>query len=283
MEVSLRSTALATARHSLVLAVAAIAVACTRPSATTTTAVVPAGVAAVAVDDSANDQRSHVVADSLRARIIARADWSDAPDSCDPGVLRTFSADTSATQRMATEEEIRRLEEIIVGYGLDTPLDTRAGHELLHEVVAWEAGGGNLRWDAKAGEPDHHALAPGLGGRFTNQATKKCERYVQGDAVTVAIPALSHFVPPTVTGVRLRVLAGETELASARTAAGTQPFSYVHVGPVVLWRDYALVSTRRISQGAPSSRDAVPDVGNATYLMHRGRDGWRLLVIARTW
>jgi hypothetical protein len=286
MEVSLRATALATARRSLVLAVAAVGtVACARPSATTTTEVAPVSgaAAAVAVDDSANDQRSHVVADSLRARIIARADWSDAPDSCDPGVLRTFSADTSVTLRAATEGDIRRLEEIVVGYGLDTPLDTRAGHELLREVVAWEAGGGNLRWDAKAGEADHHALAPGLGGRFTNQATKKCERYVQGDAVTVVIPPLSHFVPPTVTGVRLRVLAGDPELAAARTAAGTQPFAYVHVGPVVLWRDYALVSTRRITEGARSTRDAVPDVGNATYLMHRGRDGWRLLVISRTW
>ena len=52
---------------------------------------------------------------------------------------------------------------MIFGVDVDVRL---AGHELLREVVAWEAGGGNLRWDARPGEPDRRALAPGLGGRF---------------------------------------------------------------------------------------------------------------------
>jgi hypothetical protein len=229
----------------------------------------------------------HLVADSLRALILARADWSDAPDSCDPAVLRTFSADTSAAQRARTEEIIGRLEELVVSYGLDTPLDTDAGHELLAAVTVWESGGGTLLWDSKAGERARSALAPGLGGRFRNAQTQRCERLLSTNEVTVVVPALSRFTPPKPKGVRLRVLSGEPALTAARTAAAGRAFSYVRVGPLVRWQDYALVTTRRVNEAGTASTAAADaglnDVGNSTYLLHRGTDGWRLLVIARTW
>lgn len=279
-EVVLRTTAVV--RLSSLAFTAATLAACARSAATTRVEPTPA-----VADVDSSDLRAHGIADSLRAQIIARADWSVAPDSCDPGVLRTFTMDSTSTLQARTTAGIERLEQLIVSYGLDTPLDTRAGHELLREVVAWEAGGGNLRWDAKPGEPDRHALAPGLGGRFRNPQTKRCERYVQNDAVTIALPAVTHFVPPTVTGVKVRVVAGGPALLAARTSAGAaNPFSYVRVGPVVLWRDYALVTTRRVTEAGTAAGAAgapAPDVGNATYLLHRGTDGWRLLVISRTW
>ena len=105
-----------------------------------------------------------------------------------------------------------------------------------------------------------------------------------GSEVTIAVPAVSRFTAPKVQGVKVRVLSGEPALAAARAAAGARPFAYVRVGPLVRWRDYALVTTHRVTEGATAAADAsMPDVGNATYLLHRAADGWRLLVIARTW
>ena len=109
------------------------------------------------------------------------------------------------------------------------------------------------------------------------------------DSVTVALPALTRFTAPTVKGVRLQVVTGAPALLAARVKAGAaNPFSYVSVGPVVLWRDYALVTTRRVTEAgttavASGAGAPAPDVGNAAYLLHRGADGWRLLVIANTW
>ena len=96
------------------------------------------------------------------------------------------------------------------------------------------------------------------------------------------MPALSRFTPPKPKGVRLRVLSGEPALIAARTAAAGRAFSYVRVGPLVRWQDYALVNEAGTASAAAADA-GLNDVGNSTYLLHRGADGWRLLVIARTW
>ena len=269
----------------LVLFAGAAVAGCARPAARSTAAPEPAAGAA------GEEARAHALADSLRARILAIAAFTEFPgDSCNPGTLRTFPKDTTQAARAGTDEIVERLERLVVVQGVENPLDTPAAHDLLRTVVLWEAGGLRPRWDVARGGEDRRAIAPGLVGEFRNPATGKCESYVAADTATVVIPEVPNFRIPEVTGVRLSLYTGEAGLKQARDAffakqGASDPnslFTYTRVRAAVVWRDYAVVAVNRPAE----SRGIQPlsaGGGGASYIFHRVGDEWRLLSIVRSW
>jgi hypothetical protein len=228
-------------------------------------------------------------ADSLRARILAAGQWTDLEgDSCTVGVLRTFAADSAGNARVTAD--VAALEWLIIARGVDNPIDTPAGHDLMRTVAAWEAHSTRPRWDVRPGETPRQAIAAGLGGTFRNPETKKCESFLPGDTATIVLPALTRFTPPRTSGVRLTLYYGEDGVKRARDAfyagIGSRDslavLTYSKVRAAVLWRDYAVVAVNR-----PAERRGVQQLdrglGGATYLFHHVGGEWRLLSIVRTW
>ena len=238
--------------------------------------------ASVAYDES----RALARADSLRAALLARAGWQTDADSCDPGTLRIFPGDTTSAARKQTEETIATLEELIVSRGLDAP----PSPELLRTIVAWESSGERPRWDVAAGErAERRALAPGLGGRFRNPNSRRCESYVSLDSATFVVPVVARFEAPRVKGVHITVLAGDSAFRAARTAhfaretKADATFDYARVAPLLTWGDYGLATVRRQSEFRSGETAVRNDAVSASYLFHRAGGEWRLLVIARSW
>lgn len=265
------------------LAVLALTLAGAGCAARSAAAPAPAPVSASVAYDEA---RSRGRADSLRTTLLARAGWQTDADSCDPGTLRIFPGDTTAAARGATEETIGALEELIVGRGLDEPRSP----ELLRAIVAWESSGERPRWDVAAGErADRRAMAPGLGGRFRNPNTRRCESYVALDTTTFVVPAVLGFTPPRVKGVRIGVLVGDSAFRAARAAYFTREsrpdatLDYARVAPYVTWGDYAVATVRRQSEFRNGERAVRNDAVSASYLFHRAAGEWRLLAVARSW
>ena len=59
-------------------------------------------------------------------------------------------------------------------------------------------------------------------------------------------------------------------------------FTYTKIWPVIVWRDFAVVTVNRPAEDkatVPLPRGA----GGSTYIFHRAGSEWRLLVISRTW
>jgi hypothetical protein len=271
----------------LVLLAGAVSAGCARPAARSTAAT-PEGAAAVGA--AGEEARAHALADALRGRILASAEFTEFPDDCHPGTLRTFPKDTPQAARARTEELVERLERLVVVQGVENTLDSPAAHDLLRTVVLWEAGGLRPRWDVARGGEDRRAIAPGLVGEFRNPATAKCESYVAADTATVVIPEVADFRAPSVQGVRLSLYMGEAGLKQARDAffakqGASDPnslFTYTRVRAAVVWGDYAVVAVNRPAE----SRGIQPlsaGAGGASYVFHRVGEEWRLLTIVRSW
>jgi len=279
----------ASLRPALLVLLAGVALAaCARPATQVNAANAASAAAPGAVGEEA---RAHAFADTLRARILAIAAFTEFPDdSCNPGTLRTFPKDTVEKARAGTDAIVERLERLVVAQGVEGSLDTPEAHDLLRTVVVWEAGGERPRWDVPAGGPDRRAIAPGLAGEFRNPATGKCESYVPVDTATVVLPPVTNFRAPEMEGVRLSVYVGEEGLKQARetffkTVGATDAssiFTYTRVRAAVVWRDYAVVAVNR-----PAESRAVQELpagaGGASYIFHRVGKEWRLLTIARSW
>jgi len=257
--------------------------ACARPATQAATAAAPGALG--------EEERAHAFADTLRARILAIAAFTELPnDSCNPGTLRTFPKDTIEAARAGTDAIVERLERLIVTQGVENSLDTPEAHELLRTVVLWEAGGERPRWDVGAGGPDRRAIAPGMVGEFRNPATGKCESYVDIDTATVVVPQVTDFRIPEVEGVRLSLYVGEAGLKEARDRFFAQVgandpnslFTYTRLRAAVVWRDYAVVAVNRPAESR-GVRPLSTGAGGASYLFHRVGNEWRLLAIARSW
>ena len=226
-------------------------------------------------------------ADSLRGFLLGRAEWVElAGDSCNPGTFRSFrrdSADTAAVTR-ATE----MLERAIVVSGVDQPLTSRASHELIRTVIAWEADLARPAWDVTGNEPPRPAMSPGLGGQFLNAATGACDRYVRLDGLTFVIPDVGDFTPPRFKPGQADIVKGDSGLKAARdrffaTHDESDPiFTYTRLGPIVVWGDYGLVTVNRPAE-LKGIRPLDTGAGGATYIFHRVRNEWRLLSIVRSW
>lgn len=239
----------------------------------------------------AEEAARHARANALRARILAATTWENPGQGapCDPGALRTFSADSGRAYAQV-DSAIRELERTIIAFGIEAPIDVPAGHALLRSVLAWEAGAERPRWDVGAGQTPLRTMPAGLTGEFFNETTKRCEPLAAMDTVTMIIPVMPNFTPPkSLRSARAAVFQGDSGLAQARdrffAARGSDTsavFLYTSVKALVLWQDYAVVAVNR-----PAERQAAVQlqkgVGGATYLFRREKNEWRLLVIARTW
>jgi hypothetical protein len=248
----------------------------------------PADAATAAT--AAEAQRALKLADGLRTQILDASDFTEVGDSgCAGGALRTF-VDTTAAGRKRVEQTFDQLERLVIGMGVDTPLDTPEGRALLGTVVTWEAGGEQPRWDVKPGGPDKRAIAPGLGGKFRNPETGKCETYAEGDTTTIVIPPVPNFAAPKLAASKAVLYQGDSGLDKAREAffasVGARDtgsvFNYTRIRAAVIWGDYAVVAVNR-----PAERRGVQQLqtggGGASYIFHRASGEWRLLAISRTW
>jgi hypothetical protein len=244
--------------------------------------------AVVAREEAAYQRR----ADSLRARILARAEWTDmGADSCRPGAFRSFAGDTATADSARGENAdslAARLERLIIARGVGGPVDTREGHDLLRTVISWEADLERPRWDVPRGQPPRETIAAGLAGQYRNPETGSCDRYVPNEGLVFVIPAVTDFQPPKARTGQLEVVTGEDGLKAVRdrffvSATDADPiFTYSRIAPVVLWGSYAVVTVDRPAE----LRGVHPlnqDAGGATYIFHRVEGAWRLLVIVRSW
>jgi hypothetical protein len=183
------------------------------------------------------------------------------------------------------------LERIIIARGVDEPLDTPAGHALLRTVLRWEAAGPRPRWDVLDPKDLRYAIAAGMTGQVMNPQTKKCESYVTEDSVVAVVPAIAGLTAPKAKGaMRIALYAGgDSALNRARDAfyaaeghTKNTVFTYTRLGPIVVWRDWALVVVNR-----PAEANGVMAVGQGlgggVYIFRRTGDEWRLTVISRSW
>lgn len=249
------------------------------------TAVTPAAAAA-----TPEEQRYAERASRLRDLIVARSSWQELGEGCNQGVLRTFM-DTTAGGSAKLDTLVRELERIVVARGIEGPIDTPAGRDLLRTVALWEAAGPRPIWDADD-RVARRAPATALTGQVMNPQTGKCESYVESDSVIMIFPE----------GMRLDRLeskeamtitqySGDSSIARARSTFFDFPgrdvgatFGYTRVGPVVLWREWGLVAVNRPTEIRNGGRlDTTNVAGGATYLFRRVGNEWRLFLIVRTW
>ena len=238
----------------------------------------------------AEDAARLAYANQLRQRIFAETRWEE-PETdtpCDQGALRTSGGDsTSSSARLDTL--VRALERTIIASGIDERLDSPAAHALLRTVVAWEAGDARPRWDVPAGVEPKRTVPAGLTGEYYNTDTKRCVALAPQDTFTFVVPAVAGWNAPKVKTAVLEIVQSDTALVrvrdryfAAHTTGPNPSFLYTRVGPVIVWRDYAVVAVNR-----PAERRGAVELqkgaGGATYIFRRTGDEWRLLVIARTW
>ena len=229
-------------------------------------------------------------ADSLRTTLLRRATWTDLGVRCNPGDLRSFGDSTEAG-RAATDSTVEALERVIIARGVDAPIDTPVGRDLLRAVVLWEAAGPRPRWDTVNPKEKRYAIATGLTGQYEDPQTKKCVSYTSDDSVVVVVPRVTGLATPKAKGamkVSLYV-GGDSAVNRARDAfyaaqghTSNSVFTYTKLAPVVLWRDWALVVVNR-----PAEANGVAALGKGTggavYVLRRVAGEWRLLLISRSW
>lgn len=239
---------------------------------------------------SAEEQRYLSRATELRDLILARSSWQELGEGCNPGVLRAFM-DTTSAGMTKLDTLVRELERIVIARGVDEPIDTPTGHDLLRLVALWEAAGPRPRWDAADGV-ERRAVATGLTGQVMNPETKKCESYVDADSLVVILPEGISLGKIAAKGaMTVTAYSGDSAIERARNIYFAHPgresgatFTYTRVGPVVLWQDWGLVAVNRPVEILNGARlDKVSVGGGATYLFRRVRDDWRLFLILRTW
>lgn len=248
------------------------------------------GVTPAATATSAEEQRYLTRASQLRDLILARSSWQELGEGCNPGVLRTFM-DTTEGGKAKLDTLVRELERIVVSRGVEQPIDTPAGRDLLRVVALWEAAGPRPRWDAADGV-ERRAVATGLTGQVMNPQTQKCESYVDSDSVIVILPqGVSLGKIEAKDAMTITAYSGDSAIAHARNVFFAYPgrdsgatFGYTRVGPMVLWHEWGLVAVDRPLEILNGGRlDAVSAAGGATYLFRRARNEWRLFLIVRTW
>ena len=271
-------------------ALVAIAGACLTITACATATGGPATSAAPAPEaPNAEELRYLARAESLRADILRRASWAEMGAACNPGSLRVFE-DTSAAGKRTQDEAAEALERVIIARGVDTPLDTPAGLDLLRTVILWEAAGPRPRWDTTDPKENRRAFATGLTGQYEDPDTKKCVSFVKEDSVVVIAPRVAGLVAPTAkNAMRITLITGDSAVFRARDAfyaaeghTQSSVFTYTKLGPIVHWRDWALVVVDRPAE-ANGVASLSKGVGGAVYLFHRVANEWRLLLISRSW
>ena len=249
-----------------------------------------AGAATPVTATTAEEQAYVARATGLRDQILSRSSWQELGEGCNPGVLRTFM-DTTQAGMAGLDTLVRKLERIVVARGIEEPIDTPAGRDLMRTVVLWEAAGPRPRWDAADGV-ERRAVATGLTGQVFNPQSKKCESYVEHDSLVVILPAVSPLGRiEAKEAMKVTAYYGDSSIALARNAFFAVPgrdvgatFAYTRVGPMVLWREWGLVVVRRpmeIRNGGRLEETTV--AGGATYLFRRVGSEWRLFMIVRTW
>jgi hypothetical protein len=238
-----------------------------------------------------DDEAAHRQANAIRSRLLAAADWAELGSAlCNPGTLRAFSRDTSTQAFDELTHHMTKLEGLIVARGVDQPINTPTAHALLRVVIEWEAGQARPKWDVPAGEPAREAIAAGLAGEFQDPTTGQCDAYVRFDTVALILPPeAGELRLPVLKDVYLKAYVGETGLKAARDTFyahverhADPVFTYTKISPVVVWRDFAVVTVNRPAE----DRATVPlpqGAGGATYIFHRVGTEWRLLVISRSW
>ena len=239
---------------------------------------------------SAEDEAYGARAMQLRSAIIARSSWAEMGEACNPGEMRTFM-DTAKAAMGGLDSLVRELERVVVARGVMNPIDTPAGRDLLRTVVLWEAAGPRPRWDSDE-KQERRALATGLTGQVFNPQTRKCDSYVDEEAVVVVLPE-GIMLPKLEAKGAMEIVAytGDSSVARARndffSSRGRNDgatFGYTRIGPVVLWREWGLVVVNRpleIRNGAELTQTTA--AGGATYLFRRVGGEWRLFMIVRTW
>jgi hypothetical protein len=224
-----------------------------------------------------------------RTALLARAGWADLGDRCNPGALRIFPADTAPAQRLELEQFLERMMATIVARGVGASVDTRDGRALVRTVVGWEAGIDRPHWDAD--EPTvRPAIAAGLTGEVPDPTGPGCLPPPSNpDTVTFVIPAITDMTFPNADRPRVKAYLGpgavrhvRDEFVVAHKGDPEALLEYIHVAPVVIWREWGLVRVRRPVEPGGFAVDA-DGRGGATYLFRRVGSEWRLLAIVRTW
>ena len=271
------------ARRTALAVLAMLAAACGAPPPAAPPAPVEAPIAA--------DERAALArATAIRDTLLRSAEFVDfGSPGCEAGFLRTFPADTGRAATAGKERRVSALEQTIVGWGVDEPLDTPAGRALLMTVIAWESGGRSPLWDVAAGEKPRRAIAAGLGGSFQDPSSGKCVAGITPDSTFIVVPAtLAPAVTPGAHGAA-RVVVGDSALGHVRTtfaaahAADTSALlAYTRIRAAVLWREWGLVAVHR-----PAERRGIlqlgESAGGASYIFRHVNGEWRLLLIGRTW
>ncbi len=225
-----------------------------------------------------------------RREYLVRASWADLGDRCNPGALRVFAKDTTPELQQSLQALVERMERTVVLLGAGRPLAAADSRALLRVVVGWEAGIDRPRWDEDGGGV-HRAVATGLTGEVPDPTTAGClPSPVIGDTVTFVVPGFSDMEFPKAPRPRVKAYFGPAGQQRVRdeffTAVGrTTPdadLSYIVVGPMVIWQEYAVVGVHR-----PRERGGVEigsgSNGGAAYLLRRVGAEWRLLSIVRSW
>lgn len=241
----------------------------------------------LAAESRSTLQRLH----DLRREYLARSDWADLGDRCNPGALRVFLRDTTPEQRDSLQRLVERMEQVVVARGVGSDLGTPALRSLLRTIVGWEAGIDRPRWDEDGTLSPRMAVAAGLTGEVPDPRSVGClPSPVLADTVTFVVPGFRDMEFPKAPSPRVKAYFGPQGQQRARdeffAATGSRSpesdLSYIVVAPIVHWQDFALVGVDR-----PKDRGGV-DIrsgsnGGAVYLMRRVGAEWRLLSVVRSW
>lgn len=224
----------------------------------------------------------------LRRQYLSGASWADLGDRCNPGALRVFSGAVTPQQRDSLERLTLRIEQIVIGRGAGNAVDTPDGRALARVIVGWEAGIDRPYWDADE-TTKRYAISTGLTGEYPDPAGSGCLTAIERDTVTFVLPAITDMQFPGSSKVRVKAYLGSNALSNARNEFASvnlnkpgAELEYIFVSPMVVWRDWAVVTaTRPIEERGVvvGSRNN----GGAVYLMRKVGGEWRLLSIMRTW
>lgn len=224
----------------------------------------------------------------LRAQYLRGSSWANLGDRCNPGTLRIFPEQTTPQQRDSIERIALRMEQTIVGRGAGNAVDTPDGRALLRTIVGWEAGIDRPNWDADD-KTVRQAIATGLTGEYPDPRGDGCLTAIENDTVTFVIPGFTDMVFPKSPKVRVKAYFGpqsvnhaRNEFAAVHLNTPGAELQYVYVSPVVIWKEWAVVTTTRPveERGVVVGRR---NNGGAVYLMRKVGTEWRLLSIVRTW
>lgn len=224
-----------------------------------------------------------------RVQLLQRAGWADIGDRCNPGALRVFPTDTTPAQRLEVEQLLQHMESTIVARGAGASVDTRDGRALVRTIVGWEAGIDRPVWDDDDATP-RRAIATGLTGEVPDPRGDGCiASPLDADTVTFVIPAVTDMTFPNADRPRVKAYFGpdaprhvRDEFVVANGADPSRELAYIHLAPIVIWKEWGLVRVRRPVEPGGFAVDA-DGRGGAVYLMRRVGSEWRLLAIVRTW